>query len=88
MGYRHIDTAQVYENEREVGRGLKESRVPREDLFLTTKPWLDNLSRKAVPKSTDECLARLATDYVDLLLIHWPVANVPWSETLGYWDAR
>lgn len=83
MGYRHVDTAQMYENEREVGRGLKESGVPREDLFLTTKLWLDSLTRKAVPKTTNECLKRLATDYVDLLLIHWPAASVPLSETLG-----
>jgi 2,5-diketo-D-gluconate reductase B len=83
MGYRHVDTAQMYENEREVGRGLEESKVPREDLFLTTKLWIDSLTRKAVPKATDECLKRLATDYIDLLLIHWPVVDVPLSETLG-----
>lgn len=82
MGYRHVDTAQMYENEREVGRGLKESRVKREDVFLTTKLWLDSLTRKAVPTTIDQCLKRLATDYVDLLLIHWPSASVPLSETL------
>jgi 2,5-diketo-D-gluconate reductase B len=83
LGYRHVDTAQMYENEREVGRGLKESRVPREDVFLTTKLWTDSLTRKAVPKATEQCLQRLETDYVDLLLVHWPVADVPLSETLS-----
>ncbi len=82
LGYRHVDTAQMYENEREVGRGVKESGVPRESLFLTTKLWIDSLTTKAVPKAADECLKRLATDYVDLLLIHWPVVDVPLSETL------
>ena len=83
LGYRHVDTAQMYENEREVGRGLRDSRVPRDEVFLTTKLWIDSLTRKAVPKATEECLKRLATEYVDLLLIHWPVADVSLSETLG-----
>jgi diketogulonate reductase-like aldo/keto reductase len=83
LGYRHVDTAQMYGNEREVGRGLKASRVPRDEVFLTTKLWTDSLTRRAVPKATEECLLRLATDYVDLLLVHWPVVDVPLSETLG-----
>lgn len=82
VGYRHTDTAQMYENEREVGRGLRESGVGRENVFLTTKLWLDNLTRKRVPASFEESLKRLATEYVDLLLIHWPNAEVPLEETL------
>ena len=82
IGYRHVDTAQMYENEREVGRGLSESGVDREQLFVTTKLWLDNLTRSAVASSFENSLKRLAMDYVDLLLIHWPNAEVPLEETL------
>ena len=82
IGYRHVDTAQMYENEREVGRGLSESGVDREQVFVTTKLWHDNLTRNAVPSSFEESLKRLATEYVDLLLIHWPNADVPLEETL------
>lgn len=82
IGYRHVDTAQMYENEREVGRGLSESGVDREQVFVTTKLWYDNLTRKAVPSSFEESLKRLETEYVDLLLIHWPNAEVPLEETL------
>jgi len=71
-GYRHIDTAQRYGNEHEVGRGLRESGVDRGEVFLTTKLWIDNLARDAVLSSTEEGLARLGTDSLDLLLIHWP----------------
>jgi len=69
-GYRHIDTAQMYANEHEVGRGLRESGVDRGEVFLTTKLWIDNLARDAVLSSTDESLTRLQPDYLDLLLIH------------------
>ena len=86
IGYRHLDTAQMYENEREVGRGLSESGVDREQVFVTTKLWLDNLTRKAVPSSFEESLKRLATEYVNLLLIHWPNAEVPLEETLEAMD--
>ena len=76
-GFRHIDTAQSYENELEVGQGILDSQVPREDIFLTTKVCT-NIMRKgqqAVGQSIDESLAKLKTDYVDLLLIHWPVKD-------------
>ena len=82
IGYRHVDTAQMYENEREVGRGLSESGVDREQLFVTTKLWLENLTRSAVPSSFERSLKRLTMEYVDLLLIHWPNADVPLEETL------
>jgi diketogulonate reductase-like aldo/keto reductase len=82
VGYRHIDTAQMYENEREVGRGLSESGVARARVFVTTKLWSNNLTRNAVPDSFEKSLARLGTGYVDLLLIHWPNPDVPLEETL------
>ena len=82
IGYRHIDTAQMYENESEVGRGLGESGVDREHVFVTTKLWTNNLTRRAVASSFEESLKRLGIDYVDLLLIHWPNPNVPLEETL------
>lgn len=72
IGYRHIDTAQAYENEREVGEALKISNVQREDVFLTTKIWYTNLNSENVLQTTEESLRDLNTPYVDLLLIHWP----------------
>jgi 2,5-diketo-D-gluconate reductase B len=83
VGYRHLDTAQAYGNEERVGRALAGSGVPREEVFLTTKLWMDSLTRDRVRPSTDASLARLGTDYVDLLLIHWPSPEVPLEETLG-----
>lgn len=83
LGYRHIDTARAYENEREVGRGIAESGVPREQIFLTTKLWRDGLRAAQVREQAERSLAALGTDYVDLLLIHWPNPEVPLEETLG-----
>jgi 2,5-diketo-D-gluconate reductase B len=71
-GYRHIDTAQVYGNEEKVGQGIQESGVDREEIWLTTKVWRDNLNSKDLKNSVDESLEKLGTEYVDLLLIHWP----------------
>ena len=82
-GYRHIDTAQIYDNESEVGSALQHSGRPREEIFLTTKVWLDNLSAKKTLSSTEQSLKKLKTDYVDLLLIHWPKAQTPLKETLS-----
>jgi len=82
-GYRHIDTAQMYENEREVGRGIVASGVDRAEIFLVTKVATDNLAREAVRRSTLESLERLGTDSIDLLLVHWPSPETPLSETLG-----
>jgi 2,5-diketo-D-gluconate reductase B len=72
MGYRHIDTAEMYGNEAEVGAGLAQSGVARGDIFLTTKVWHDKPDGEAIRRAFDACLDRLATPYVDLLLIHWP----------------
>lgn len=83
IGYRHIDTAQAYQNEKQVGEGIEESSVDRDDIFLTTKVWKDNARANDVRSSTEESLRKLGTDYVDLLLLHWPVDDVPVSETLN-----
>lgn len=72
VGYRHIDTAVFYENEREVGQALKESGLSRDDLFVTTKVWHDHLAEGQVRSSAMASLDRLGLDHVDLLLIHWP----------------
>jgi len=82
IGYRHVDTAEMYENETDVGRGLRESGLDRAHVFVTTKLWANSLTRRAVPKSFEKSLKRLDTEYVDLLLIHWPNPDVPLEETL------
>ena len=84
LGYRHIDTAQIYENEEEVGRGIQNSGVDRSDIFLTTKVARGSLDAASVRRTTEESLRKLDTDYVDLLLQHWPDPNdeVPLEETL------
>jgi len=81
-GYRHIDTAQAYENEAEIGRVLNESGIPREELFLTTKIWREQLDAVSLQTSFEQSLDRLQTDYVDLLLIHWDNDEIPMDETL------
>lgn len=72
LGYRHIDTAQGYNNEQDVGRAIKESQVARSEVFLTTKVAPENYGRGQVMKSTRESLDKLGVDKVDLLLLHWP----------------
>ena len=87
--YRHIDTAQVYENEEEVGQGIKQSGVTRDHIFLTTKVWRDNFTGKRVLESVDESLKKLKTDYVDLLLVHWPFPEVSVRELVeGVMEAQ
>ncbi len=83
LGYRHVDTAQEYGNERQVGNALSDSDVERESLFLTTKLGRRNRAYDDVLRSTEESLAKLGTDYVDLLLIHWPSVRTPLRETLA-----
>lgn len=86
LGYRHFDTAQMYANEAKVGAGLLagigQMGIERDDLWVTTKLGLDNLTRDRVRRSTHESLKHLALDQVDLLLIHWPSDRVPLRETL------
>ena len=82
-GYRHIDTAQIYGNETEVGDGIRRSGVARGDIFLTTKVWVENYKRDVFLASVDESLKKLKTDYVDLLLLHWPDQTVPLAEQIG-----
>jgi diketogulonate reductase-like aldo/keto reductase len=72
VGYRHVDTAQIYRNEVGVGRAIADSGLAREDIFLTTKVWNDKHDYELAKASIDESLEKLGVDYVDLLLIHWP----------------
>jgi diketogulonate reductase-like aldo/keto reductase len=83
LGYRHIDTAQVYENEREVGEGLRASGIRRAEMFVTTKVWTTHFAPHELERSTKESLGRLRLTEVDLLLLHWPNPHVPLAETLG-----
>ena len=85
-GYRHIDTAVMYENETAVGKGIEESSVGREDIFLTTKVWPTDITESSFIKTVAGSLERLGTDYVDLLLIHWPPkvnAVAEWAKLLN-----
>lgn len=82
IGYRHIDTAQIYQNEEQVGQAIASSGINRSDIFLTTKIWMENVGQQDLARSLDESLKKLKTDYVDLLLIHWPVKEVPFKEQL------
>jgi len=82
LGYRHVDTAADYDNEEIVGRAIHESGVDREDIFLVTKIWFDQLSTGALLNSLRTSLRKLDTDHVDLALVHWPTPTVPLSETL------
>jgi diketogulonate reductase-like aldo/keto reductase len=75
LGYRHVDTARVYRNEADVGAAIAASGVPRGDVFVTTKLWNDDHGYDAALRALDASLARLGLDYVDLYLIHWPVAG-------------
>src|ERR1700743_1951373 len=77
LGYRHIDTAQIYENEREVGDGIRASGIRRDDIFLTTKVWTTHFAPNDLERSTKDSLAKLRLTEVDLLLLHWPNPHVP-----------
>lgn len=81
-GYRHIDTAQSYQNEEAVGRGIATSGIDRKELFITTKIWVENTSYDGVMNSFQRSLDRLGLDYVDLLLLHQP-----YNDTFGAWRA-
>jgi len=85
VGYRAIDTAQIYDNEADIGQAIAASDVAREDLYLTTKVWIGEFRRDALPASLRTSLQKLRTDHVDLALIHWPSPDdeVPMAEYLG-----
>jgi diketogulonate reductase-like aldo/keto reductase len=83
IGFRHIDTADVYGTHGDVGRAVNESGLDREDFFITTKLWKDSVDGYAVGPAVDRFLSELDTAYLDLLLIHWPVPRVPLEETLA-----
>src|SRR4051812_31659137 len=77
LGYRHLDTAEMYTNEATVGAAMAASGVPRSEMFVTSKVHPDNLAADAVRRAIDRCLDQLQTGYVDLYLVHWPSASVP-----------
>ena len=82
IGYKHIDTAQAYENEEYVGAGIEDSSVDRDEIFLASKVWISNLKPEEVISSTEESLEKLGTDYVDLMYVHWPSGEYSGEETL------
>ena len=81
-GYRHIDTAQMYANEADVGAALAQTSVPRSDIHVTTKVWMENLEPDVLRRTAEESLAKLKLDYVDLYLIHWPSPGMDLPRTL------
>ncbi len=83
LGYRHIDTAEMYDNEREVGEGLRASGVPRNDVFVVTKIWPSHFAPRELLRAAKESVSKLRVQEVDLLLLHWPNPKIPLSETLG-----
>jgi 2,5-diketo-D-gluconate reductase A len=85
IGYRHIDTAQMYGNEREVGQAVRESGIPREDVFVTSKLNNNRLERDDILRAFDETMTALGFDYLDLFLIHWPLPAV--ADHVARWKA-
>ena len=83
-GYRHIDTARIYGNEKDVGEAVRRSGIPRAEVFVTTKLWNDDQGYDKALRAFDGSLARLGLEYVDLYLVHWPVA----ATRLDSWRAR
>src|SRR5271166_4669928 len=82
LGYRHVDTAEMYGNETEVGEGLRAANVKRDDVFITTKVWPSHFAPRELERAAKESLARLRLSDVDLLLLHWPSTQVPLAETM------
>lgn len=83
IGYRHIDTAAMYQNETGVGAGLRDGGLPRDEIFLTTKVWYDSIAEGDLQRSVEASLKRLAVDRLDLVLIHWPSPQVPLAESIA-----
>ena len=86
-GYRHVDTAAMYENERDVGRGIARSGIARSEIFVTTKVWWTDLAAADLRRSAEQSLDRLGLGNVDLLLVHWPSKTVPLAETVAALNA-
>lgn len=86
VGYRHVDTAQIYGNEAAVGEAIATANIDRDEVFLATKVWTSNLAPEDVLASTETSLDRLGTDYVDLLYVHWPAGSYEPAETLAAFD--
>ena len=82
IGYRHIDTADIYGNHTEVGQAIKRSNIPRSEVFLTSKVWHTNLRKDEVKNSLKRNLDELSLEYIDLYLVHWPNSSIPITETL------
>jgi diketogulonate reductase-like aldo/keto reductase len=83
VGFRHLDTAEIYENEKAVGDGIRASGIDRSELFITTKAWMDDMSPDGLRKSLDQSLRDLGIDFADLWLIHWPNPKFEVEETLA-----
>jgi diketogulonate reductase-like aldo/keto reductase len=83
VGYRHIDTAQAYRNERDVGAAIAASGIKRDEIFLTTKVWVDAFAEGDLQRSAEKSLERLGVDHVDLLLLHWPKPTPALAETMA-----
>lgn len=83
LGYRHVDTAEMYDNEREVGEGLRASGVRRDEFFVTTKIWPTHFAPRELQRAARDCLVRLRLSEVDLLPLQWPNPQIPLAETLG-----
>jgi diketogulonate reductase-like aldo/keto reductase len=83
LGYRHVDTAEMYDNEAMVGAAIRASGIPRDELWVTSKIWMDHAAPRDVHAATRNILKRLAMDRVDLLLLHWPNPEVPLGDTLS-----
>lgn len=83
LGYRHVDTAQMYENEQAVGEGLRTSGVPRDEVFVTTKIWFDCLAPGLLERTAEDRLKLLGLDDVDLMLVHWPTREVALADTMA-----
>jgi diketogulonate reductase-like aldo/keto reductase len=83
LGYRHVDTAEMYDNEREVGEGLRASGVNRKEIFVCTKVWPSHFAPRALERAAKDSMVRLRLPEIDLLLLHWPNPQIPLAETLG-----
>lgn len=83
LGYRHVDTAEMYDNEREVGEAVRASGLSRDEVFITTKIWPSHFAPLELERAAKSSLGRMRLDHVDLLLLHWPNPQIPLAETLG-----